>query len=269
MACFRMINVLTIAGSDSCGGAGIQADIKTIHSLGAHALTAVTVVTAQNSLGVSATYSVPATFIIRQVETVLSDAPPRAVKIGMLGKAAAIRAVTSIVKGYKLENVVLDPVIRATTGNRLLDNKAVSVLRDLLIPNVRVITPNLEEAGVLLGRTVRSLSDAEEAAWILHEMGPEVVVTGGHLPGECVDIVCSGRGLHKFRGERLDNPHNHGTGCVFSSALATCLGFGDDILKAAERAGRFTRNAIKNGYPCGKGAGVVNPYKGGTSNIER
>lgn len=262
-----MINILTIAGSDSCGGAGIQADMKTIHSLGAHALTAVTAVTAQNSLGVAGSCPVPAPFITKQIETVVSDVPPGAVKIGMLGTVQAVLEVAGCIEGNRLKNIVLDPVLRSTTGGSLLDHEAVGALRDLLLPGVRVVTPNLHEAGVLLGRDVKSLREAEQAARDLHARGPDVVVTGGHLEGACVDVLCTREGVYRLPGERLDSQNTHGTGCVFSSALATFLAMDLDVLTAAERAGLFTREAIKRGYAAGKGAGVVNPLSGwGVSN---
>jgi len=254
-----MIRVLSIAGSDSCGGAGIQADIKTIHRLGAHALTAVTALTAQNSLGVEAVHPVPERFIAEQVRAVVKDSPPHAVKIGMLGSAAAIRVVAGLIQEHGLKNVVLDPVFRASTGARLLDDEALSSLAGELLPIVGVITPNLEEAATLLGRPVETLAQAEDAARELRKSGPDVVVTGGHLPGECVDVLASGTGLHHFTGERLSSANTHGTGCVFSSALAVQLAFGREIPEAVRTAGAFTREAIRSGYACGKGAGVVNP----------
>ena len=260
-----MIYVLTIAGSDSCGGAGIQADIKTIHHLGAHALTAVTAVTAQNSVGVAAIHPVPALFLSRQVDVLLTDVFPQAVKLGMLCSAEAVREVVRLIARHGLSNVVLDPVIHASTGAGLLEGEeAVAALREELLPRVRVVTPNLEEASILTGRSVRTLEEAEAAARDLHADGPDVVVTGGHFPEQCTDVLCDDSGLVPFEGDRLDALCSHGTGCVFSSALAVFLAQGHSVRDAVAQARTVVRKALRDGYPCGKGKGVVNPL-GGTS----
>ena len=256
---FAMKYVLTIAGSDSSGGAGIQADIKTITSLGAHALTAITALTAQNSLGVAAIKSVPARFISNQIETVVQDIFPNAVKIGMLFTGAAIRRVARDIKKYGLPWVVLDPVFRASTGKALLESTAVTCLREVLLPLTNVVTPNLEEAGILTGKRVRTLSDMKKACTVIKEMGPSVVITGGHLKGDCVDLLYTGEEFHSFYGERIKTDHTHGTGCVFSSALATFLAMDCGLERAVSEAHHFTRHAIAKGYPCGRGPGVVRP----------
>lgn len=254
-----MIYVLTIAGSDSCGGAGIQADIKTVHRLGAHALTAVTAVTAQNSLGVAAIHSVPAAFLSKQVDVLVADVFPQAVKLGMLGSAQVVREVARLIVRHGFSNVVLDPVIRASTGPGLLEEEALISLREELLPHVHVVTPNLDEASVLTGRKVRTLEEAETAARALHAAGPDAVVTGGHLPERCTDVLCDDSGLVTYDGDRLDAPCSHGTGCVFSSALATFLAEGRSVRDAVGRAQTFVHKALREGYPCGKGRGVVNP----------
>jgi hydroxymethylpyrimidine kinase/phosphomethylpyrimidine kinase len=251
--------VLTIAGSDSSGGAGIQADMKTITSLGAHALTVITALTAQNSLGVAAIKSVPARFISNQIETVVQDIFPNAVKIGMLFTGAAMRSVARDIKKYGLPWVVLDPVFRASTGKALLESTAVTCLREVLLPLTDVVTPNLEEAGILTGKRVRTLSDMKKACTVIKQMGPSAVITGGHLKGDCVDLLYTGEGFHAFYGERIKTEHTHGTGCVFSSALAAFLAMGCGLEKAVSEAHHFTRHAIAKGYPCGRGPGVVRP----------
>jgi hydroxymethylpyrimidine/phosphomethylpyrimidine kinase len=251
--------VLVIAGSDSCGGAGIQADIKTVTSLGAHALTAITAVTAQNSRGVEAVQKIPARFISKQIETVVEDISPDAAKIGMLFTAAAVREVARMVRKYKIPRLVVDPVIMASTGKGLLEPDAIPLLKEFLLPHARVITPNLDEAGILTGKRVRNLQDMEEASKAIKNLGPDVVVTGGHLKGECVDLLYDGRDTYHFYGSRIGKPHTHGSGCVFSTALATFLASEDDVIKATKLAHDFTRRAIERGYPCGRGAGTVRP----------
>jgi len=257
-----MTTILTIAGSDSCGGAGIQADIKTIHRLGAHALCAVTAVTAQNSRGVEAVYPIPAPFISKQIEAVVSDSPPKAVKIGMLHTLEAVRAVVRVIVRRDLPNVVLDPVLCASTGEWLLEPGALDFFREELIPRVRVITPNLPEASMLTGSSVETVEEAEVAARTLRALGPDVVVTGGHLKGLCVDVLYDETGPHRFSGERIETSCTHGTGCVFSSAVATALGMGMELSSAVEQARTLVRNALRRGYACGMGTGLVDPLAG-------
>ena len=261
--------VLAIAGSDSCGGAGIQSDIKTITRLGAHALTAISAVTAQNSLGISAIHRIPARFVTRQVEDLLADSRPDGVKIGMLGGGANIREVARLIKRHRLSQVVLDPVLKASTGQGLLEPDAVAVLRDRLLPLVKVVTPNLEEAEALSGKKVRNLEEMERAIKEIKEMGPDVVITGGHLKGDAVDMVYDGKEIYRIRGPRIATVNNHGTGCVFSSAMATYLSEGHGVPKAARLAHDFTRGAIEGGYACGRGAGCVNPAQAGGVLLKR
>lgn len=251
--------ILVIAGSDSCGGAGIQADVKTITSLGAHALTAITAVTAQSSLGVDAIRKIPAKFISRQIESIVEDIRPDATKIGMLLTGGAVREVARMIKKYKMPRLVVDPVLRASTGRRLLDREGIPLLKEVLLPLARVVTPNLSEAEVLTGKKVRNLNEMVEASKAIKRLGPDVVVTGGHLQGDCVDLLYDGRDVHYFSGSRISTKHTHGSGCVFSTALATFLAMEDDIKKATELAHEFTRRAIEKGYSCGKGAGAVRP----------
>ncbi len=251
--------ILTIAGSDSSGGAGIQADIRTITALGAHALTAVAAVTAQNSVGVSAVHAVPAAFVEKQIESVVQDVVPHAVKLGMLYTPANIRKVAALIRRYRLPNVVLDPVLKATTGNPLIASDAVSLLKKELIPVVTVVTPNLEEASLLSDRKVEDVAEMEGAARAIHEMGPSVVVTGGHLRSACVDVLFDGEEMVHFRSERIPSRHTHGSGCVFSTALAAFLAITGDLRSGAAKAHAFTHAAIERGYACGRGAGPVDP----------
>lgn len=254
--------ILAIAGSDSCGGAGVQSDVKTITGLGAHALTAITAVTAQNSLGITAIHRIPARFLSRQIESIVADVAPDATKIGMLGTGANIRAVARLIRRYNLSPVVLDPVLRASTGSNLLQSDAVFVLKSELLPLVSVVTPNLDEAEVLTGLKVHNPEEMEKASRAIKAMGPDVVLTGGHLQGDVEDLVYDGKAVHHIRGSRIRTAHTHGTGCVFSSAMATFLAMGYDVPRAARRAQEFTRKAIEGSYPCGRGAGPVNPAHG-------
>jgi hydroxymethylpyrimidine/phosphomethylpyrimidine kinase len=251
--------VLIIAGSDSCGGAGIQADIKTITRLGAHALVAVTAVTAQNSFGIEAIHKIPAKFISKQIETVIDDVFPRSVKIGMLLTAEAVKEVASTIRKHKILNVVIDPVVRATTGKALLESDAILALKEVLFPLARVVTPNLIEASILAGKTVRDLKEMEEASRAIKDLGPDAVITGGHLRERCVDVLYDGNEVHHFSGSRIETEHDHGTGCVFSSALATFLARDYDVRESTRLAHDFTRNALIKGYPCGRGAGALRP----------
>jgi hydroxymethylpyrimidine kinase/phosphomethylpyrimidine kinase len=254
-----MIHILVIAGSDSFGGAGVQADVKTSARLGAHATTAVTAVTAQNSLGITAVHKVPVSFISKQVETIIEDLMPYAVKIGMLFTAAAVREVARLIKKHNLKRVVVDPVFRASTGMELLEPGAISVMKDVLFPLTGVVTPNLDEAGILAGKKVKGMEEIVKAAKIIKQLGPDVVITGGHFEDRCVDLVFDGKDIHQFWGSKIYTEHTHGSGCVFSTALAVFLGEGKSLVKATEMAHDFTRNAIIKGYECGRGAGPVKP----------
>ena len=251
--------ILTIAGSDSCGGAGIQADIKTITNLGAHALTAITSLTAQNSLGVTAIHKVPVRFISKQLEAVMDDLIPDAVKIGMLYSKEAVMEVARVIKKHGLLNVVLDPVLNASTGRHLLEPEAISPLKEVLIPVTSVVTPNLYEAGIIADVNVRGPSEMAKAARVIRKLGPDVIITGGHLKDECIDLLYDGNDFHQFCSSRINTEHTHGSGCVFSTALATYLAQEKDVVKATKLAHDFTRCAIINAYACGRGSGPIKP----------
>jgi hydroxymethylpyrimidine/phosphomethylpyrimidine kinase len=255
--------VLVIAGSDSCGGAGIQADVKTITRLGAHALTVVTALTAQNSVGIAGIHRVPARFVSRQIEAVLSDIRPDAVKIGMVYSRSSIREVARALRRHRLFNVVLDPVMAASTGASMLMEDAIALYRRGLIPLARVVTPNLREAEALSGIDVKGPEDMIAAAKAIHGMGPAVVVTGGHLEGAAQDLFWDGADARWFSDPRIETSHTHGSGCVFSSALAVFLAEGLGAARAAKMAHDFTRCAIVNAYACGRGAGPVAPGAAG------
>ena len=255
-----MKGVLCIAGSDSGGGAGIQADIKTITSLGAHAFTVITALTAQNSLWVSAIHPVPPGFIARQIKAVVEDRPPDAVKVGMVFTSAAVKAVSRMIARYGLSPVVVDPVLRASTGRLLLEPGALRWLRERLLPLATVVTPNLHEAELLTGKRVRTLKEMERAAREIFRMGPQVVIKGGHLKGESSDVLFDGKDITVFPGKTIASAATHGTGCVFSSALATYLAMGETVREATQSAHDMVRRAIRGGYSMGRGAGPVAPY---------
>jgi len=255
-----MIKVLTIAGSDSSGGAGIQADIKTIFALGAYPITVVCALTAQSSMGVDSVLEVPPDFIVAQMESVISDMSPQAAKTGMLLNAGILVAVARALGRYRLPLIVVDPVILSSTGRVLLESDAVALMREQLLPLATVVTPNLHEAGVLSGQEVSNVEEMVAAARRIKEFGPaNVIVTGGHLKDECVDIVYNGKEVYQLRGPRIESEHTHGSGCVFSSALAAFLAMGTSVVKGAEMAHDFTRRAISKGLSIGKGPGAVQP----------
>ena len=255
-----MIKVLTIAGSDSGGGAGIQADIKTIYALGAYPLTVISALTAQNSLGVDSILKVPPDFVVAQMDSVISDMCPHATKTGMLLNADILKAVVRTVERYRLPLLVVDPVIFSSTGKVLLESNALTIMREQLLPLATVVTPNLHEAGVLSGKKVSNIDEMVAAAKRIKEFGPaNVIVTGGHLEKECVDILYDGKEVYRFGGPRIESEHTHGSGCVFSAALATFLAMGNSVIKGAEMANDFTRKAISKGFKAGKGPGSVQP----------
>lgn len=267
MAFYRMkhyTTVLTIAGSDSGGGAGIQADIKTISALGCYATTAITAITVQNTVGVEAVHPIPVDFVKGQIEAVLSDIGADAVKIGMLQSAEIVRAVAEMLRKYKVGNVVLDPVMVSTSGHRLIEEEAIDTLRRELIPLARVITPNIPEAEILLGgEQIRSQASLPEMATRLSaSCGVSVLLKAGHLSeDELTDILYDKETdkLLQLTSKRIRTRNTHGTGCTMSSALAASLAKGETLQQAASSAKTFISNAIIAGadYEIGHGHGPV------------
>jgi hydroxymethylpyrimidine/phosphomethylpyrimidine kinase len=253
--------VLIIAGSDSGGGAGIQADIKTVTALGAYAATAITALTAQNTLGVHGVMAVPAEFIRRQIEVVMSDIGADVVKIGMLGDAATIEIVSDALAAYAPDvPVVLDPVMVAKGGQALLASEAVETLRRLLLPRAAVITPNLPEADALVGGPIGTEAQMRAAAVALLALGaPAVLLKGGHLASDTVtDMLATAAGIEAFASPRIETRHTHGTGCTTASAVAAGLAQGLSLRDSVIRARAYVRAAILSAPGFGAGHGPLN-----------
>jgi hydroxymethylpyrimidine/phosphomethylpyrimidine kinase len=253
---------LTIAGSDSGGGAGIQADLKTFLALGCHGTSAVTALTAQNTVGVSGIYAVPAEFVRAQIDAVANDIGIDAAKTGMLASADLVSAVAAAVRDHGITRVVVDPVFVSKSRDKLLSDDAVGELKSELLPLATLITPNAYEAqGLLGGGDVSSLQDAREAARALHSTGTAaVLVKGGHLDADrAVDVFYDGTEIVEIEATRFDTDDTHGTGCTLSAAIAARLAHGDDLLTAVRGGKRFVTGAIERGLRIGKGFGPVNP----------
>ena len=258
-----MNKVLTIAGSDPSGGAGVQADIKTIAAHGMYAMSALTALTAQNTTGVYETFDLPPEFVGRQLDCVFSDIRPDAVKIGMVSNADIIAAVAGRLRLYRAENIVLDPVMVSTSGARLLSEDAQYALVERLLPLSRVVTPNIPEAEALSGRPVRDRDGMRRAAQELYARhGVAVLIKGGHLP-DCADDLLYDNGEESWIcAGRVDNPNTHGTGCTLSSAVAAFLAHGLPLDEAVVCAKEYINAAIIAGaeYEIGKGHGPVHHF---------
>ncbi len=248
-----MKTALTIAGSDPTGGAGLQADLKVFHACGVYGLSVVAALTAQNTATVNSSASVPADFVKKQLDTLISDIRPDALKTGMLFSIGAVLAVAEAVQGYELDNLVIDPVTISSTGAQLIEKGGLDMLKIKLFPLARVITPNIYEATALSGIRIDSPADMEKAARALKSFGPEtVIITGGHLEHETLDLFYDGTLFHKIIGKKILGEY-HGTGCTFSAALTACLAQGTTVLHAAEKAQAFVREAIRRAHALGRG----------------
>jgi hydroxymethylpyrimidine/phosphomethylpyrimidine kinase len=257
----KIPRALTIAGSDSSGGAGIQADLKTFAALGVYGMSAVTALTSQNTRGVNGIIEVEPDFVSSQIRSVVTDIGVDAVKTGMLPNAAVISRVSSDLKELKLEKVVVDPVMVATSGDRLLNAGALEVLVSQLFPIVLVITPNLAEAEVLSGVRIECAEDMKRAAVRLRGFGPKyVVIKGGHLPGSPMDLLWDGRNFREYVSVRYQTPHTHGTGCTFASAIAAFIARGLSVEDAVGKAKTYITGAIAGGLPLGLGHGLVHHF---------
>jgi hydroxymethylpyrimidine/phosphomethylpyrimidine kinase len=253
---------LTIAGSDSSGGAGIQADLKTFAALSVYGTSAIAAITAQNTVGVTAVLALEADLVTAQIEAVAGDIEIHATKTGMLATAAIVEAVAAAIAGLNLPNVVVDPVMVAKSGDRLVDDEGIRTMRVELLPKARVVTPNIPEAEVLSGIRITSSDSAREAARRIEAMGPSaVIVKGGHAPGdEIIDLLFDGARFYEFRTARIASRHTHGTGCTFASAIAAFLALGRPLPDAAALAQAYVVGAVRHGIDVGRGHGPLDHF---------
>lgn len=253
-----MRTALTIAGSDSSGGAGIQADLKTMIMNGVFGMSAITALTAQNTLGVTGILDATPEFLGQEIDAVFTDIRPDAVKIGMVSESALIEMIAKKLKQYKAKNIVVDPVMVATSGAKLLADDAIGTLETQLLPLADIITPNVPETEVLVGRKVSSPADMERAGEeIFDKYGCAVLVKGGHNLNDANDLLVGKMGKRWFKGKRIDNPNTHGTGCTLSSAIASNLAKGFDLETSVERAKDYISCALAAQLDLGQGSGPM------------
>lgn len=249
---------LTIAGSDPSGGAGLQADLKTFRSLGVYGLSVPSVLTSQNTEGVYSIHELPSDFFSKQIDVLLQDIKPDALKTGMLYSSDFIQVIAGKIREYDLDNLVIDPVTVSSTGVMLIEEGVLDALKKYLFPLAKVITPNTYEASVMTGMDIKDDKDIREVAVKLKEFGPEtVVITGGHLHGNAEDLLFDGDDFLTLENERLEGEY-HGTGCVFSSAITASLALGHSPKEAFIRAKEIVWNAMKTGLAVGRGMKVLN-----------
>ena len=254
-----MKTALSIAGSDCSGGAGIQADLKTMTLNGVYAMSAITALTAQNTTGVTAVSEVTPEFLRQQIDMIFTDIRPDAVKIGMVPSSKLMEAIAERLRYYQAEHVVVDPVMVATSGSSLMASNAVTALKQVLLPLATVVTPNIPEAEVLSGMTIQSKSDMETAAKnISLTCGCAVLLKGGHSINDANDLLYAGGTAAWFHGRRIPNPNTHGTGCTLSSAIAANLAKGCDLETAVRRAKDYISGALEAMLDLGKGSGPMN-----------
>ena len=257
----RVPTAMTIAGSDSGGGAGIQADLKTFAALGVYGTSVLTAITAQNTLRVTAVHEVPPETVAAQMDAVFTDIGADAVKTGMLSSAPIIEVVAEELRRHGVQRLVVDPVMVAKSGDRLLREDGVEALRTLLLPLATVVTPNVPEAEALAGMKIGTGDDARLAARRIVEMGAgAVVVKGGHLPGDAIDRLYDGQAFSEFSAPRIETSNTHGTGCTFASAIAAGLAKGSNVTEAVAAAKEYVTQALKSSYPLGHGHGPLNHF---------
>jgi hydroxymethylpyrimidine/phosphomethylpyrimidine kinase len=257
----RVRTALTIAGSDSGGGAGIQADLKTFSALGVFGMSALTAITAQNTLGVTGVFELPPEIVAAQIDAVVTDIGVDAAKTGMIANSEIIRVVAAKVREHAISTLVVDPVMIATSGDRLLREEAVEALRTELLPLATVVTPNLPEAGVLVGREVASLAEMREAARTIVGLGARsVVVKGGHMAGDATDVFFDGERFVELPARRIETTSTHGTGCTLASAIAALLARGEPLEAAISQAKAYVTAAIERAFPLGHGHGPVHHF---------
>ncbi len=254
-----MKTALTIAGSDCSGGAGIQADIKTMITNGVYAMSAITALTAQNTTGVTAIMESTPEFLGEQLESIFTDIYPDAVKIGMVSSSKLIRVIAKKLKTHKAENIVVDPVMVATSGSKLIADDAVRILTAELLPIATIVTPNLPEAEVLSGMSIQSPDDMVAAAKRINEAyGCAVLCKGGHSLNDANDLLYANGSYKWFEGKRIDNPNTHGTGCTLSSAISANLAKGFDLYDSVRRAKDYISGALASMLDLGRGSGPMN-----------
>jgi len=257
----RVFTAMTIAGSDSGGGAGIQADLKTFAALGVYGTSAITAITAQNTQRVTQVLELPSELVAAQIDAIVSDIGADAVKTGMLSSSAIIEVVASKISEHGLGNLVVDPVMVAKSGDPLLQQEAVAALKERLLPLALVLTPNVPEAEALVGSRLGSWEDIRAAAREIVGMGARnVVMKGGHREGPAVDLLYDGQEFHEFTAPRVDTTSTHGTGCTFASAIAAGLAKGSDVRSAVALAKAFVTKALQSAYPLGQGHGPVHHF---------
>lgn len=261
MATRRIPTAMTIAGSDSGGGAGIQADLKTFAALGVYGTSTLTAITAQNTIGVTGVHEIPTDIIAAQIEAVITDIGADAVKTGMLSSSAIVEVVAQELKRHRVEALVIDPVMVAKSGDPLLQKEAVEALRAELVPLAAVVTPNIPEAEVLTGLKITSQEDMRRAAEKIIQMGARgVVVKGGHLEGPASDLFYDGSRFQEFTALRIDTKNTHGTGCTFASAIAAGLARGMNVIDSVAQAKEYVTEAIRHSFAIGQGHGPLSHF---------
>lgn len=256
-----MKNILTIAGSDSCGGAGIQADLKTFSALGTYGMSVIAAITVQNTKGVFGIQNVTPDIIQGQIDAIFTDIEVDAVKIGMVSQTETIHAIADKLEQYQPKNVVIDPVMISKSGFNLLEPEAVAALTKRLLPLAFILTPNLPEAEAITGMKIETLEAMEEAAKIIYGMGVKnVFIKGGHLQNDASDILYDGQKVITLEGKRIQTKNTHGTGCTISSAIAANLGKGLSVEEAVREAKRYITVAIAHAIPLGHGVGPTNHF---------
>ena len=257
-----MATALTIAGSDSSGGAGVQADLKTFAAHHVHGVCAITAVTAQNTVGITTVETISPVVVSAQIDSVLGDFDVKAVKTGMLATRSLVTEVCGRLEAYSRIPVVVDPVMISTSGHRLLDDDAVELVRTRLLPIARVVTPNRLEAEALTGHSIDSFASAAQASTRLRELGATaVVITGGHFDGpDAVDLLDDGTKVVELRGPKIEGPPTHGTGCTFAASIAAGLARGVALADAVAEAKRYIEGAIRHAGPLGQGPDIINHF---------
>lgn len=256
-----MKNVLTIAGSDSCGGAGIQADLKTFSALGTYGMSVITAITAQNTMGVFNVREMDSEIIRDQINCLFDDIEIHALKIGMVSSVHIIETIGECLKRWEFEKIILDPVMISKSGCNLLQPEAKNQLVKVLFPQSLVVTPNLPEAEEILGGKIETIDEMKEAAIEIYKLGPQnVVIKGGHLAEDTTDVFYDGQNFTFLEGTRINTKNTHGTGCTFSSAIAAYMARGYSVLEAVKAAKKYIQGAIENSFPLGHGVGPTNHF---------